>query len=63
MFAYNFAPKETIFEGMKRANHQLLSNGFTSFMDATAENDLSRLNFLADLANQTMVCRIYDTYI
>tara|TARA_Y100000996_G_scaffold237200_2_gene186367 strand:- start:2071 stop:3576 length:1506 start_codon:yes stop_codon:yes gene_type:complete len=45
-------PKETIFEGIKRANHQLLSNGFTSFMDATAENDLSRLNFLADSIEQ-----------
>lgn len=45
-------PKETIFEGMRRGNHELLSNGFTSFMDATAENDLSRLNFLADSIEQ-----------
>ena len=48
-------PSETIFEGIKSANDLLLSNGFTSFMDATAENDLSRLNFLAKCVEENII--------
>ena len=46
---------EIIIKGVKDANDLLLSRGFTSIMDATAENDLSRLIFLADLYDKGII--------
>ena len=47
--------KETLIKGVKDANDLLLSRGFTSIMDATAENDLFRLFFLADLYEKGII--------
>jgi predicted amidohydrolase YtcJ len=47
--------RETIIEGVKDANNLLLSKGFTSIMDATAENDLSRLNLFADFIDKGII--------